>query len=132
MVKYSLEYLGGAVARPANLPVCEVERVHADKVDALRPVVGDLAGVGEVVSSLADDTRFKVLYALSQSELCVCDVAAVVDATTATASYHLRLLYRTKLVDYRRDGRLVYYRLADDRMRPVLEAIKTYVAGQAS
>ena len=66
-------------------------------------------------------------YALSQSELCVCDVAAVVGATTAAASYHLRLLYRTGLVDYRRDGRLVYYRLAEDRMRPVLEAIKSYV-----
>lgn len=110
-------------------PVCEVESVHADKVDELRPVVGGLNGVGEAVANLADDTRFKVLYALSQSELCVCDVAAVVGATTATASYHLRLLYRSKLVDYRRDGRLVYYRLADDAMRPVLEAIKAYVAG---
>jgi DNA-binding transcriptional ArsR family regulator len=68
-----------------------------------------------------------VLYALSQSELCVCDVAAVVGATTAAASYHLRLLYRTGLADYRRDGRLVYYRLSEDRMRPVLEAIKSYV-----
>ena len=108
-------------------PVCEVECVHADKVDALRPVVGGLNGVGETVANLADDTRFKVLYALSQSELCVCDVAAVVGATTAAASYHLRLLYRTGLADYRRDGRLVYYRLSEDRMRPVLEAIKSYV-----
>jgi DNA-binding transcriptional ArsR family regulator len=107
--------------------------VHADKVDKLRPVVGSFTGAGELVTTLADDTRFKVLYALSQSELCVCDVAAVVGATTPAVSYHLRLLYRTGLVDYRRDGRLVYYRLADDKMRPVLEAIKTYVlAGQAS
>lgn len=120
------------MGKQANPPVCEIECVHTDKVDALRPIVAGLSGVGETVANLADDTRFKVLYALSQSELCVCDVAAVVGATTATASYHLRLLYRTKLVDYRRDGRLVYYRLADDSMRPVLEAIKTYVAGQAS
>lgn len=108
-------------------PVCEVECVHADKVDELRPVVGGLSGVGEAVANLADDTRFKVLYALSQSELCVCDVAAVVGATTAAASYHLRLLYRTGLVDYRRDGRLVYYRLSEDGIRPVLEAIKSYM-----
>lgn len=57
------------------------------------------------------------------------DVAAVVGATTSTASYHLRLLYCAKLVDYRRDGRLVYYRLADDAMLPVLEAIRTCIAG---
>lgn len=110
-------------------PVCEVECVHADTVDQLRPIVGGFNGVGEAVANLADDTRFKVLYALSESELCVCDVAAIVGATTATASYHLRLLYRTKLVDYRRDGRLVYYRLADNDIRPVLEAIKAYVTG---
>ncbi|PKQ29180.1 MAG: transcriptional regulator [Actinobacteria bacterium HGW-Actinobacteria-10] len=115
------------MGKQADSPVCEVECVHADKVDELRPVVGRLTGVGEAVANLADDTRFKVLYALSQSELCVCDVAAVVGATTAATSYHLRLLYRTGLVDYRRDGRLVYYRLAEDKMRPVLEAIKSYV-----
>ncbi|MHB1341021.1 MAG: ArsR/SmtB family transcription factor [Coriobacteriia bacterium] len=120
------------MGKQANPPVCEVECVHADKVDALRPIVSGLSGVGETMANLADDTRFKVLYALSQSELCVCDVAAVVGATTATASYHLRLLYRTGLVDYHRDGRLVYYRLADDAMRPVLEAIKSYVAGKTS
>lgn len=116
------------MGKQANPPVCDVERVHAEKVDELRPVVGALTGVGETVANLADDTRFKVLYALSQSELCVCDVAAVAGVTTAAASYHLRLLYRTGLVDYRRDGRLVYYRLADEKLRPVLEAIKTYVA----
>ena len=115
------------MGKQTNPPVCEIECVHADKVDVLRPVVVTLSGVGEIVANLADDTRFKVLYALSQSELCVCDVAAVVGATSATASYHLRLLYRTGLVGYRRDGRLVYYRLADEDMRPVLEAIRAYL-----
>jgi DNA-binding transcriptional ArsR family regulator len=127
MVKSVLECLGGPVGKQTNPPVCEIECVHADKVDVLRPVVVTLSGVGEIVANLADDTRFKVLYALSQSELCVCDVAAVVGATSATASYHLRLLYRTGLVGYRRDGRLVYYRLADEDMRPVLEAIRAYL-----
>jgi len=116
-------------------PVCEIECVHADKVDEIRPIVTALSGVGEVAATLADDTRFKILYALGKSELCVCDTAAVVGSTTAAASYHLRLLYRTGLIDYRRDGRLVYYRLADDEMRPVLEAIRAYVmrdSGSAS
>lgn len=111
---------------PNTPPVCDVECVHVDKVDALRPPMQGLDGVGEVVANLADDTRFKVLFALAQSELCVCDVAAVVGSTTAAASYHLRLLYRTGLVDYRREGRLVYYRLADDALRPVLDAVVAY------
>lgn len=115
------------MGKQTNPPVCEIESVHADKVDEIRPIVTGLSGVGEIVATLADDTRFKILYALGKSELCVCDAAAVVGATTATASYHLRLLYRTGLIDYRRDGRLVYYRLADDEMRPVLEAISAYV-----
>lgn len=115
-----------------NPPVCQVECVHADKVDALRPTMSELSGVGEAVANLADDTRFKVLYALSQSELCVCDVAAIVGATTAATSYHLRLLYRTGLVDYRRDGRLVYYSLADDSLRPVLGSVVKYISSGAT
>lgn len=115
------------MAPKTHPPVCEIECVHADKVDELRPVALGLSGVGKTVTNLADDTRFKVLYALSKPELCVCDVAAVVGATTPAASYHLRLLHRTGLVDYRRAGRLVYYRLADEDMRPVLEAIRAYV-----
>lgn len=116
------------MSKQTNPPMCTVECVHADKVDVLGPVVGALSGVGEAVSNLADDTRFKVLYALSQSELCVCDIAAIAGVTSAAASYHLRLLYRTGMVDYRRDGRLIYYRFADERLRPVLEAIRAYVA----
>ncbi|TLM97412.1 MAG: winged helix-turn-helix transcriptional regulator [Actinobacteria bacterium] len=116
------------MAKSTDLPVCDIECVHADKVDQIRPMVSALDGVGELVANLADDTRFKVLYALSQSELCVCDVAAVVGATTPAVSYHLRLLYRTGLVDYRRAGRLVYYRLADEDMRPVLDAVMARMA----
>ena len=76
---------------------------------------------------LADDTRFRVLYALSQSELCVCDVAAIIESTTAVASYHLRLLYRAGLAKYRRKGKLVYYDLADPGIRPLLDAALAYL-----
>jgi len=120
------------VTRQSEPPVCEIDCVHTDTVDALRPVIVGLTGVGETVANLADDTRFKVLYALSRSELCVCDVAAVVGATAPAASYHLRLLYRTGLVDYRRDGRLIYYRLADEALRPVLDAVMAYFSRNQS
>ncbi len=115
------------MANSRDIPVCEVVCVHADTVEALQPAVRSIIGAGEVVALLADDTRFRVLYALSQSELCVCDVAAIIESTTAVASYHLRLLYRAGLAKYRRKGKLVYYDLADPGIRPLLDAALAYL-----
>ena len=115
------------MAKSREIPICEVVCVHADTVEALQPAVRSIIGAGEVVALLADDTRFRVLYALSQSELCVCDVAAIIDSTTAVASYHLRLLYRAGLAKYRRKGKLVYYDLADPGIRPLLDAALDYL-----
>lgn len=60
--------------------------------------------------ALSDDTRIKIAYALSlEDELCVCDVANIVGATTTTTSHHLRLLKNLGLANYRKEGKLVYY-----------------------
>ncbi|QSO54900.1 winged helix-turn-helix transcriptional regulator [Alicyclobacillus curvatus] len=67
--------------------------------------------------ALADDTRAKIVYALSEAELCVCDVAAVIGSSKATASYHLRLLHHMGLAQYRKDGKLVYYRLENPHIQ---------------
>lgn len=115
------------VPKAKTIPVCDVVCVHTETVDALQPTVRSIIGAGEVVALLADDTRFRVLYALSQSELCVCDVAAIIESTTAVASYHLRLLYRAGLAKYRREGKLVYYDLADPAIRPLLAAALDYL-----
>jgi DNA-binding transcriptional ArsR family regulator len=89
-----------------------------------------MAGIGEFFSALADDTRARILYALGESEMCVCDVGAITGVSKAVASYHLRLLYRMGLVDYRKDGRRVYYRLADPALKDLLEAVVEYAAGR--
>lgn len=107
-------------------PVCEVECVHGDVVDKVRGPLAGMSGAGELLSALADDTRLKILYALSQAEMCVCDVAAATDVSKAVASYHLRLLYRMGLADYRKDGRLVYYSLSGHEVVPVVEAALRY------
>lgn len=75
-----------------------------------------MEGAAELFKALADDTRLKIICALAEEELCVCDVAALIGQSLAAASYHLRLLYRLGLVKYRREGKLVYYRLADKRV----------------
>jgi DNA-binding transcriptional ArsR family regulator len=71
--------------------------------------------VAKIFKALSDDTRIKIAYALSlEDELCVCDVANIVGATTATTSHHLRLLKNLGLAKYRKEGKLVYYSLDDD------------------
>jgi DNA-binding transcriptional ArsR family regulator len=104
--------------------------VDADVVERVLPSLDRMAGIGEFLSTLADDTRARILYALGESEMCVCDVGAITGASKAVASYHLRLLYRMGLVDYRKDGRRVYYRLADPALKDLLEAVVEYAAGR--
>lgn len=118
--------------KKSNPPVCEVESVHADVVQRLIPLMGGLDGVGEIMSIFADDTRFKILVALTHSELCVCDVGAIVQASSATVSYHLRNLFRVGVVKYRRDGKLVYYRLADERTASLIKTVHAFTAHDAA
>lgn len=96
-----------------DVPVCQVHCVNEEVVSRLKPRVDRVEGVARIFKALADDTRVKVIYALSEAELCVCDVAALIGGSKATASYHLRLLHHMGLAKYRKDGKLVYYRLAD-------------------
>jgi len=78
--------------------------------------------VAKIFKALSDDTRIKIAYALSlEDELCVCDVANIVGATTATTSHHLRLLKNLGLAKYRKEGKLVYYSLDDDHVKQLLK-----------
>lgn len=113
-------------------PVCEIECIHADVVERVRGSVRGLRGAGELLAVLADDTRLKVLFALSQAEMCVCDVAAVADVSRAVASYHLRLLYRMGIASYRREGRMVFYSLAAHDVVPVVAAALEYALGKSA
>lgn len=113
-------------------PVCQEHTVHAEIIAELVPTVRQIHGVGEMLAALGDDTRLKILYSLSRAELCVCDIAAVAEVSKAVASYHLRLLYRLGLADYRKDGRLVYYRLASHDTVPLVLAAVEYATRQGA
>ena len=74
-----------------------------------------------IFGALADRSRLKILYALSgDQELCVCDVATLLDVKIATASHHLRKLRDLKILKYRNDGKLAYYSLKDQRVADIL------------
>ncbi|ADO77397.1 ArsR/SmtB family transcription factor [Halanaerobium praevalens] len=76
-------------------------------------VVYDLA---ELFKTMGDPTRIKILYALKERELCVCDLSELLDMSSSAISHQLRVLRNNKLVKYRKEGRSVYYSLDDDHI----------------
>jgi len=91
--------------------MCQVECVDMSKVERLRMAVPETDTPSMIFKALADATRLKVAFALAIDELCVCEVAALLDTTVQNASHHLRCLKRAGLATFRKDGKLVYYRL---------------------
>ncbi|MBI3975418.1 MAG: winged helix-turn-helix transcriptional regulator, partial [Armatimonadetes bacterium] len=112
-----------AVIKPQD-ETCEVQHVDEAKVRKVLRVAGPdgrFEGVARMFQVLADPTRAKLLFALSREELCVCDLAAIVDRSRPAVSHQLRLLRDLKLVQHRRQGKIVYYRLADEHVRHLVE-----------
>lgn len=106
--------------------VCEVSCIHKDKVMRLRKELSDSRSgeTADFFKLLADKTRITIVHALAlETELCVCDVCAVVGCSKATASHHLRLLKRMGLAHSRKDGKFVYYSLNDAYIRQLVELV---------
>lgn len=103
---------------------CDISCIHEEAVAAVRErmISDDTAqSLADIYKTLADRTRVKLLYALMHQELCVCDLAAVIGASESSVSHQLRLLRTTKLVKYRRDGKILYYSLDDDHVRTLFK-----------
>lgn len=83
---------------------------------ALRERLLEVAGLSELFKVLGDETRTRILYLLSIHELCVCDIADIMEMSLPAISHHLRLLKALRLVKYRREGKQVYYSLDDDHI----------------
>ena len=113
-------------------PVCQVTCVNEELVGRLKAQVPRTEGVASIFKALADDTRVKVVYALSRAEMCVCDVASLIGSRKATASYHLRLLHHMGLAAYRKEGKLVYYRLSDPHIGNLVGEVVQHLEDQDS
>ena len=97
--------------------------VHEDTVDqVLREMPDDelLYDLSELFKVFGDSTRIKILYALFEAELCVCDIAQLLGLTQSAVSHQLRVLKGSRLVKPRRDGKTVFYSLADDHVRKII------------
>lgn len=84
-----------------------------EDVSELRKELLDVAGLSELFKVLADETRTRILHLLSERELCVCDLALILEMSLPAVSHHLRLLKIMRLVSFRKEGKQVFYSLDD-------------------
>lgn len=109
---------------PTAAPHCDLTEIHTDALEKVRtmlPPADDLNRLAGLYKVFADTTRIKILYALFRSELCVCDLAELLGVTVSAVSHQLRVLKQAELVKYRRDGKTVFYSLADDHVRTIID-----------
>lgn len=102
---------------------CEEIEVHEDAVEQVRsqlPQDEVLYDLAELFKIFGDSTRVKILYALLEEELCVCDIAKLMDVSQSAVSHQLRVLKGSKLVKFRREGKTLYYSLADEHVFRIL------------
>ena len=114
-----------------ELEQCETIQVHQDiveKVDAEMPDEEILYDLAELFKLFGDSTRIKILYVLFASEMCVCDIAQLLGMSQSAISHQLRALKQAKLVRYRREGKQVFYSLADGHVRTILGQGMEHVA----
>ena len=111
------------IEREVQEGVCEFMHVHEEIVEKVEKVMPDeqqLLDLSEFFKVFGDSTRIKILYVLSQSEMCVCDIASLLQMGQSAISHQLRVLKQMRLVNFRRDGKTVFYSLSDDHIQTIL------------
>lgn len=103
---------------------CNCTYIHEEVVKAVKEQMPDeieLYELAELFKVFGDTTRIKILYALFASEMCVCDIAALLGMSQSAVSHQLRVLKQARLVKNRREGKIVYYSLDDDHVEKIFE-----------
>ncbi|MBQ9952596.1 MAG: helix-turn-helix transcriptional regulator [Clostridia bacterium] len=109
---------------------CEEFCTHDDVIERVRgklPDVEELYDLAEFFKVFGDTTRIRILYVLFEAEMCVCDIAEMLSMTPSAISHQLRLLKQFKLVKSRRDGKTIYYSLADDHVRSIIDQGREHI-----
>ena len=102
---------------------CEYLYVHDDlvkRVNEIMPTDDILYDLSDLYKLFGDSTRIKILYVLLVSEVCVCDIAQLLNMSLSAISHQLRVLKQAKLVKFRREGKTVFYSLADDHVKTII------------
>ncbi len=109
---------------------CPQTVIHEDivaHVEKMIPPEETLYDVADFFKTLGDSTRIRIVSALLVSELCVCDIAAVLDMNISAVSHQLRMLKQAKIVRPRREGKVIYYSLADDHVQMLFATALAHV-----
>ena len=99
---------------------CEVHENLLQIVNETIPDENELYDLAELFKVFGDSTRIKILYVLFEAELCVCDIAQLLNMTQSAISHQLRILKQNRLVKNRRDGKSVFYSLADSHVKTII------------
>lgn len=103
---------------------CTCTIIHEEVVNKVRvqmPQEEILYDLAELFKVFGDTTRIKIICALFESEMCVCDIAALLNMNQSAISHQLRVLKQTRLVKHRKDGKVVYYSLDDEHIKQIFD-----------
>ena len=106
-----------------DVECCDFYQVHEDVVKAVNekmPEEDELCDLAEIFKVFGDSTRIKILYVLFEAEMCVCDIAQLLNMNQSAISHQLRILKQNRLVKSRREGKAVFYSLADGHVRTII------------
>ncbi len=107
-----------------DIDKCDCTVIHEDVVAKVRhdmPAEESLLDLADLFKVFGDSTRVKILCALFESEMCVCDIASLLGMTKSAISHQLRILKQAKLIKNRRDGKVVYYSLDDNHVKNIFD-----------
>ncbi len=113
-----------------TLELCEATEIHEDLLKAVRdtmPEETELYDLAELFKVFGDSTRIRILFVLFEAQVCVCDLAQALGMTQSAISHQLRILKQNKLVKSRREGKSVFYSLADDHVRTIIEMGREHI-----
>ncbi|MCD8188560.1 MAG: metalloregulator ArsR/SmtB family transcription factor [Ruminococcus sp.] len=102
--------------------MCEKSAPHMDIVDRVSNVMPDegaLFEAAELLKVFGDSTRIRIIFVLCESEMCVCDIAKLLEMTQSAISHQLRVLKQARLVKSRREGKTIFYSIADDHVKTI-------------
>lgn len=103
---------------------CDCNVIHEDIVSEVKkkmPSVENLYDLAELFKVFGDTTRINILWALAESEMCVCDIAVLLGMTQSAISHQLRVLKQARLVKFRKEGKVVYYSLDDAHVKQIFD-----------
>lgn len=112
------------MAAKISVETCECNVIHEEVVSLVRermPEEETLYDLAELFKVFGDTTRIRILWALHEAELCVCDIAFLLNMTQSAISHQLRVLKQAKLVKNRRDGKVIYYSLDDEHVKRIFD-----------